>query len=562
MHFTAARFLHTLHGPLPRVRANVLLASVPLFLLGFTWMFRSWLLSGFDVYFGGDDNRLLVSLLEHWFRFFSGLEGDWRSPRFFYPERNVLAFSDAFFLYAFPYSIFRTLGVEPSNSFMLVIAVLSAIGFVSFMRLSITLFGAMAWTAAVGAFLFVFADMIAMKMVHAQSYCAMLLPVVVYLAARAYKADSREVAMVFATAGGALHAFIFFTAFLTGWFFTFSCVLALVVYCVLAGRARSIAFARFVFNKKRSVLLAYLLAFAIGLLPFALLYAPVVFDGRRHSALEFVRYQPSFWDIINVGPRNFLWGSFLGSVGIVEREGRAFWEMEIGYSPIVFATWVTLVCLTAIRIWRNPIDATLTDRIIVTLGVTLILSWLIQLNYFGFQPWQAVRYLVPGAIGVRTTFRMQIVSNFGACILVVLALERIQARWRSASLPIVGLAVVMLIEQVDTQTPLTNSRSEEWAWMSAVPSPPADCRVFYIVPGAKGVKFQGTHQVDAALVATFFGIPTINGNSSVFPRDWEFRDVARSDYVDAMRRWINQHSLSEGLCGLEPRTGRWKNGGP
>ena len=121
-----------------------------------------------------------------------------------------------------------------------------------------------------------------------------------------------------------------------------------------------------------------------------------------------------------------------------------------------------------------------------------------------------------------------------------------------------GLAVFMLVEQIDPGTPHTTSRAGQWAWLNAVPAPPANCRVFYIVANPRPATAPWyQHQSDAILVANLFGIPTVNGNSSLWPRGWEFHDPARPDYLESLRRWVEAKNIGAGLCGLEPRTGRW-----
>jgi hypothetical protein len=544
-------------------RSSGLLIGGLLFALGFAWMFRSWFATGFDSYFGDEgDARILISLLEHWFRFYSGLVPDWRSPAFFYPERGVLGFTDAYFLYSLPYSLFRTAGLDPFISFMAVMASLSAIGFASFMHLAIRHFGARAWTAAAGAFLFVFADMMALKMGHAQSYCAMLLPAVVDLAAGALKAEKRRNAILLAAAAGLLHALIFFTAFLTGWFFTLFCLFAALVYGLLVGRTQAVALIRYLVTEKRSVAVAYGAAFAIGILPFLLIYVPVRLDGRRRGSRDFFGYQPRFSDIINVGPGNLVWGALLDFAGIAARSNRPVGEVEMGYSPAVFATWAALTFVTARRWRRDPADTTTIDRVIVMLGVSLIAGWLVQLNYLGIRPWQGLYYLVPGASGVRTTFRAQIVHNLAASLLVVLALERILTQRVLSRVPALAfagtLAVVMVVEQTDPENPHSTSRARQWAWLRTLPAPPGNCRVFYIVPNPMPASAPWyVHQSDAIMVAILRGIPTVNGNSSLWPRGWELQDPARPDYLEALRRWVAAKHTGDGLCGLEPRAGRW-----
>src|SRR4051794_2654500 len=108
--------------------------GVPVWVLGFLLLFRGWVFDGGDGIWGDQgDARALIAWLEHWHRWFIGAEADWRSPPFFFPERNTLGFSDAYFLYAIPYSVLRALQIDPFAAFMVVMALLSVIGFAGFM---------------------------------------------------------------------------------------------------------------------------------------------------------------------------------------------------------------------------------------------------------------------------------------------------------------------------------------------------------------------------------------------------------------------------------------------
>ncbi len=147
----------------------------------------------------------------------------------------MLGFTDAYFLYAVGYVPLRLASLDPFTAFMLVMAALSVIGFFGFMRLAITDFGVSAASAAVGAFLFAFGNMMAVKMGHAQSYCAMLLPLVAHLTATAFKAEHKRAAIIAAAAAGSLQALIFLTAYFTGWFATLFGIVVLLIFAALRG---------------------------------------------------------------------------------------------------------------------------------------------------------------------------------------------------------------------------------------------------------------------------------------------------------------------------------------
>ncbi len=549
-------------------RVELILFAGVLFAFGFSWMFRKWLFDGFDGIFGDvGDARILIAVLEHWYRTLSGHGSGWLNPPFFYPTPGVLGFTDAYFLYGIAYAPLRVAGIDPFTAFMLVMAALAAIGFFGFLRLAMVDFGVSAASAAVGAFLFAFGNMMALKMGHAQSYCAMLLPVLAHLTAMAFKAESKRTAIIAAFAAGLLHALIFLTAYLTGWFATFFAIVFLLIVVALRGVRTARADLAYVLTAKRHVFAAWLAGFAIGIVPFLIVYGPIWLQGFRRAFSEPVHYAPAFYDIINVGRANWLWG-WLVTSGIIGAAHRPSDELELGFTPgvaILYLVIITLALRTRRRTEPQEIDAK--TAVVIALGLSLVTCLLLQLRWFGLRPWYVVWALVPGASAIRTTFRFQIVLNLIAAILVALALDRIRC-WSAARAPLVGkvtaglIAGFLVVEQLNRAPPVF-SRAEQLAWLGSMAAPPAQCRAFYLAPGSlpAGTPWWAL-QSDAMLLAVRFGLPTVNGNASIYPAHWQLRDLSKPDYAQDLRDWTARHNLASALCGLQSRTGPWTVGPP
>src|SRR6266849_10525734 len=180
-----------------------------LFAVGFSLVFRGWLFSGFDGAFGDDeDGYLALALIEHWRHVFSGA-AHWTDPIFFFPQHGALGYTDAFFLFGVVHTPLRLAGADPFTALMLVMAGTSAIGFFGFRRLAVRHFEIPPACAAVGAFLFAFANMDAVKLIHIQAYGAMLLPSLCDLILSGWK--SKRHGAVFGGAAGLLYAALFLT---------------------------------------------------------------------------------------------------------------------------------------------------------------------------------------------------------------------------------------------------------------------------------------------------------------------------------------------------------------
>jgi hypothetical protein len=576
------------------------LLALALFALGFALVFRGWLFTGFDRAFGDDeDGYLALAIIEHWRHVFAGTV-HWTDPIVFFPERGTLGYTDAFFLLGAAHAALRGLGLDAFTAFMVVMVAVSAIGFFGFYRLAIRHFGVPPAFAAIGAFLFAFGNLDAVKLIHVQAYCAMLLPVLCDLMLSAWKRARRG--PILAAAAGALYGLMFLTAFQASWFFAFFLLLMGLLYPAVFGWRATRALAGEAVAK-RTIILAAAAGFAVGIVPFLLLYVPVFLSGHSRGFAEVAGNMPLWRDLLNVTPENGIWGALSERLGIAGRPDRPVWEVELAFTPVVLAMFGAGLVAAALRLLPlpacgervgvsgrfheseppklTPDPTTLRlaappprparqgaptsprtrgeDRFLLLMGLAVVALWLLQMDYFGVRPWRAVWAVVPGAKAIRYTFRSQLVANLFVSLVVARTLAML-ARHRIA---VVVLAAVLIAEQVNLVWPATMSRKAALAWIDAAPPPPAGCRAFYIVPGAGPPERSGPqHQDDAMLFAQLRGIPTLNGYSSWFPDGWALDEPSSPGYAAAVRAWAEKNRIAGEVCGLEPRTGRWVRGLP
>ena len=558
-----------MRAPLPVMRKSFNSSdhwiAAALFATGFALVFRSWLFSGFDAAFGDDeDGYLALALIEHWRHVVSGAV-HWSDPIFFFPQHGALGYTDAFFLFGVVHAPLRLAGADPFTALMLVMAGTSAIGFFGFRRLAVRHFEIPPACAATGAFLFAFANMDAVKLIHVQAYGAMLLPGVCDLILSGW--NSKRRGAVFGGAAGLLYAALFLTAFQTAWFFGFFLLLLALLHPVIYGPRKSRDLVREMMNSRRPMIVGAAAAFAAGIVPFLILYVPVILAGHSRDFAEVASNMPEWVDLANVTPENAIWGSTLQRLGITGQADDPVWEAELGFTPTVLAVFILGLAIMAARMGVPPYAAPhagerrkgAADQVLVLLGAAVIILWLLQMDYFGIRPWRAIWATVPGARAIRYTFRSQLVVN----LFVALVVARVLAGIAGARVSTLLLGAVLIVEQINLAWPAVMSRRAALAWIDAVPPPPQGCRIFYVTPHAGPPGRTGPqHQDDAMLLAEIKGIPTLNGYSSWFPKGWALDEPASPDYAGAVRGWADRNRIAEGLCGLEPRTGTWTPGPP
>lgn len=534
-------------------------ATAALFAGGYVLLYRRWLFTGFDATFGDEgDGLIALAIIEHWHRVLLGV-AHWTDPTFFFPEPGALGFTDAYFLYGAACATLRGLGFDLFTSLMLVMSGLSALGYFGFVRLARRRFAIPMLWASVGAFLFAFANVDAVKLIHVQIYCAMVLPLTCELALAAWASDSRRRGAALAAAAGLLHAVVMFTAYQVGWFFTFFLLIFAMLHLVIGKVAETRELLRAAATTKRHVLLAYAGAFAIALVPFLWLYVPVLMTGLSRDFAEVLSNAPDWTDLLNVTPHNVVWGEVLRHVGVTGRPARPVWEVELAFTPGVLTTMFAALVMLALRRGRSYSDTGL-----LVLGIGVIVVWLLQLDIGGLRLWKAVWALVPGAGGIRYIFRSQVVANLFVALIAAKGLAELARATNARGLSMLALAVgvFLLVEQVNDTWPATISRRATIAWLNAAPPAPNGCRAFYLAPDATPLGKPGwEHQADAMLFSQLRGVPTVNGYSSWLPRGWNLENLVDPGYPEAVRNWTRDKGV-RALCGLDPRGGRWTTGLP
>ena len=189
--------------------------------------------------------------------------------------------------------------------------------------------------AAIGAFLFAFSNLDAVKLIHVQAYCAMLLPGLCDLMLSAWKGARRG--PILAAAAGALYGLLFLTAFQTSWFFAFYLLLMALLYPAVFGWQATATLLRGSRCQARDDSRRGGCGFAAGIVPFLMLYVPVFLSGHSRDFAEVAGNMPQWRDLLNVTPENGVWGALFEWLGIAGRPDRPVWEVELAFTPAVLA---------------------------------------------------------------------------------------------------------------------------------------------------------------------------------------------------------------------------------
>ena len=428
------------------------------YLVGGAVFFRWQLFSGFDLLSGNSgDTRFIIAIHEHLFQVLHG-RGTLLSPPFFYDTPGTLGYSDAFILNEALYAPLRLLGAEPFLALLLVPILLSAPAYL-FTFLFLRRFGgASVAVATAGALLFTFPNNLYLKSGQVQHFVAYYLPIVLYCATSAI-ADvhrARVRSCLLSAAAGILCGLCFSTGYYISWFFG----IALLVFAPIFIWQGWPAVRNWWQVNPRSVLVlasTFAASFIVALIPFVLIYLPVMRIIGPRSFAEYLVYAPQFIDIFNVGPSNIFWGGLVRH--FVPDRPATGGELWIAITPLV---WVLVGAATLIAATQRPLptDSSAIMRRAAVFGCAAVCAglFLVTIRVGSLSLFQIFYAFVPGAAAIRAGYRAMIVANLFAVIAIALgcanARPPLPRHWfgfpASLGLALLALAVVEQINFAPT----------------------------------------------------------------------------------------------------------------
>lgn len=529
-----------------------LITALAAWLVAAAIAFRSSLLTSFDLVFGnGGDGRLIAYLHEHLFAALQG-RAELLSPAFYFPQRNVLGYTDAFLLDALHFAALRGLGFDPFLASQILAMTLSLCCFMATLvigRRYLRLGPALAICAAA---LVTFPNNLMFKTAeaHPNFFALYYVPCLVLLALWAIEDFPRPPRWSLLRAGGfgLGYGLLFATSFYVAWLFALTLLFGLGTIAVLRGR-EAIALLRRHPGSCAALIGAAIAGFAIGAIPVLAIYLPALHQQAGRSFRDYVSFAPFPKDLINLGVHNMAWG------WLVDRLiGDAQHERALAVTPLMTAALVILLLRLRSTAPARPMHWQL---LFASVCVAVWgLSWLATLRVGTFSAFWLPYHLLPGAVAIRAGDRIQLVVN----LWVVAGLMVLLQYWLDTASPGRGIrrklaaAVIValcLIEQINLQ-PAGLARRVELAQLAAVPAAPQQCRAFLV---DAGTPFDGK-QLDAMWISAKLELPTLNGDSGWAPPGWRLNDPTIA-YDEAVRLWITTTNLNVPLCRYDRGTRQW-----
>jgi hypothetical protein len=533
------------------------------FAVGIAMLFRfAWLPGPYRSIGDNGDGVLTIATLEHWKHYFDGSVSDFTSLAWFWPTKNTLGYTDTYFLMALPYAAARELGADEFASYDITVGTLAAIGFWTFLallkRLSV---GTL--VSAVFAYVFAFGSLVIFKLGHhGQTYALMLIPALALMLSQALReVRSKSRCVLWAALSGLWFGLLAFTAPESAWFLSFE---GLLIGLITLGLSHHYGLLKWkvIFQQSLPITVGGFIGLIMGLTPAVLVYAQT-FTERQRTWSEAFQFMPGPTDVLNVSPENLLWYHALSAVGIAREPSTDTDEIALGFTPgFLLAAIVAFIIL--IR-RRRKCELTILDFLALSCLAASAVSWLITFKItYNVSGWHLVHLLVPGANGIRTPFRIQLISLFfmGAASSYVFSSELRQLvidRKLAKAATLCALLVVCALEQT-TSGPPSRDTGEMRRWLDTLQRPDFPCDVFYLLPQKGNNRAWNVRQSDAMLLSQRLGMPTVNGNSSWYPAGWDLSKPDKSGYRQNLQEWISAHGSGYSFCGVDPQSGVWQLG--
>jgi hypothetical protein len=535
---------------------RTLLVGVAVWAAGAVISFRFVILSSFDLIFGDrGDGRLIIWLHEHLFQALIG-HAQWLSPPMFFPQADVLGFSDAFTLDVLPYAMLRLIGLDPFLSFQVLAISLSLCCFLACLLIATRYLRLRSPLAICAAVLVTFPNNLMFKtdIGHSNFFAIYYLPCIICLALWGIEDFPRLTrwSLVRTGAAGILFGLLFATGYYTAWMFALTLLIAL---CTAAVMLRRCLVAAAKDHRKPAIELIAIGAggFVIGLIPFGLIYSPVLAIVPGRSYADYISFAPNPQDVIDVSQWNLMWGWLVKA--LIDNGGP---ERTLSVTP-----GMTLIFLILAYRFQQPHDPFGKAWQTVFAGACAsvwFFSWLLTVKIGTFSLFWLVSHVVPGAAAIRCGGRIQLIVNMwlvaGFAVSLQAWMDAVPAsRLRMRKLSGAVIVAFCLTEQINLLPVRFLSRSGEIASLSMVSPPHVGCRAFLVNIASQPANYLDDN--DAMWISWRTGLPTLNGISGWSPLGWHLENPG-IDYFDAARRWIALTGLNQQVCLYDRTTHSWR----
>jgi len=527
------------------------------------------IISSFN-FFPGDegDSRFIAYILEHLYRWLNN-KSTFSSPTFFYPATGTLGFSDVQLLHAAVYSLIRVFDVPVLKSFSITIFVLNTCTYIAsfcFIRFGMKL---NLFPSIIGALIFSFNSAKLNLINHTQLQPLLLIPLISWLLILSHDECNRNKhriqVFIYPFFAVGLYHLQLWTSFYVAWFYTIILIFGLLV--LLTTHTARTYLMKFI--KKNSIIITFAsVIFILFLIPFIDLYLPIIKDNGGRSYQEVDSMLPRPWSYLWMGHENMVWSW----IPKHEFYSLPMWpEHRIGIG-LIFSCFALLSFSWALKgffkvqrgrlglsltgLWNFPkissrFDASKYFLLIGCLGVLVFFILSLRLNS---SLWGIIYSNIPGGSSVRAVTRYALIAYFFVGIFVAVFLNEIENQTYSSNIKkicFIFLTYVVIVfgifEQTGTAWNSDSNHSNYWV-NSVINKIKPSCDSFYLMASKDFPRPFWAIHIDAMMASQLLNIPTLNGYSGHFPKDYPLWNPKGNNIKSAIDKWASRMKLDGKVC--------------
>jgi len=519
-------------------------------------LFRVQLLNNFSQ-LSGDfiyDNIIHTTILEHWFNVFRG-RNYWSEVGYFYPYKNTIAQTDAYFLIGVIYSFFRIFNIDPFLSTEYSNIALKLIGFIASYYLSKKIINNH-YFSLILAITFTLNNASTIHIYRIQLNSVAFIPILVIMVIKCLESlnsDEKNKFLIYYSSFGLLLGSLAMTSF----YITFFFLLFIAVFAVtltVFNRSDLLMYLRKIISNLSHFVLGTLVTF-IAFLPFIFTFLPKSFETG-------VKQYPYFAlidipGLVQMGKGNLIWGylyeKFLSTFFANYKVNYSSEYYNMGFSPII----LFLLLISFFWLYKK-------SKLIFSLLLAVLISISLIIIINGFSLWQFVYRYVYGAKALTVVSIFTIVLALPILIVIVFYLSHKKKNF----ITYIILPVLLISFELNNSVYKLN-RNEELSKYDKFIFPEIKCNSFF-VGGWQGqevfgnywewINNQYAHNVSAMYISQKLNIPTINGMASFIPKTYNLvgpNGTAFSphseEYLNRVKQYIKKNKLKK-VCYLNLNT--------
>jgi hypothetical protein len=486
------------------------------------------------------DGRLMVVLHEHWVNFLKGNQGI-RDTGFFYPIQTGLGFSDAFIFQGLIYVFIRLFVSDLLTSWAItnsIVLILGNIGLAFLSREIIKKYYLRIFMIIATGTSFSYLSHFFIA-TNVNGYILTIYSALFLIKIFQHNAIKNSYVTSLSIIGIAI---VFPLQLLSGWYASFYSALfilvLLIISLILNTKSTAVQLLLFIknINKKALALSVVILIILVGL--WAYIYIPSTSEVIR-SKEEILDGSPSLRTFLK---SNYYGGgifSFIHQLLSIE-EFPSYDKANFGLTISVLFSWI-FSGFCAFKFFKH--------RNISYIWITSTLVMLIFVKFGDFSLFSALYQFIPQLGSVRSPIRYLSIFAVTNMIIFIVILDNliIKKPFKSFNnLILIVLLTILCLDQLRFDYPswkridYNDSRFEDQ--YSTIKK---NCTSFYI--DSEGMEWWDD-QLTGMFVSAKLGVPTFNGYSGGFPKDFPNQAWRSKTDLLAFGKWLNINNASKGSC--------------